>query len=257
MRQAHRFACTIRKSRRGTDITAETVDPVPGYPGTSKVTPDLGVCIGNDDHCVFLLGIRQSGRVGVNGNAASFLHQLRYADLLPGRYDDWVIFEQTRLRQGWRAAASVTVFHIPETDRCPSRWWRSVRNTRSRSVRLRPPPDDPCHAVANCPAGTKVMKGTALPGRDPWSARGPSCVRNGRGHGQSQRRNLMADLNQAWGASVPQGSCGRFGSSAGASGKPLLADASVSAPMSCGAPISESMIHPPIVHEALQLVMKV
>lgn len=44
--------------------------------------------------------IQQLGRVGLNGNAASFLHQLRHAELLPGWYDDWVIFEQTRLRQG-------------------------------------------------------------------------------------------------------------------------------------------------------------
>ncbi|WP_104140039.1 bacterial transcriptional activator domain-containing protein [Arthrobacter sp. ZGTC131] len=43
--------------------------------------------------------IRQLCQVGLNGNAASCLHELRHADLLPGWYDDWVIFEQTRLRQ--------------------------------------------------------------------------------------------------------------------------------------------------------------
>jgi DNA-binding SARP family transcriptional activator len=30
---------------------------------------------------------------------ASCLHQLRDAELLPGWYDDWVLFEQSRLRQ--------------------------------------------------------------------------------------------------------------------------------------------------------------
>lgn len=43
--------------------------------------------------------IRHLSQVGLNGNAASCLHELRHADLLPGWYDDWVIFEQTRLRQ--------------------------------------------------------------------------------------------------------------------------------------------------------------
>jgi DNA-binding SARP family transcriptional activator len=42
--------------------------------------------------------IRRLGQVGLNGNAASCLHDLRHAELLPGWYDDWVIFEQNRLR---------------------------------------------------------------------------------------------------------------------------------------------------------------
>jgi DNA-binding SARP family transcriptional activator len=43
--------------------------------------------------------IRHLCQVGLNGNAASCLHELRHAELLPGWYEDWVIFEQTRLRQ--------------------------------------------------------------------------------------------------------------------------------------------------------------
>jgi DNA-binding SARP family transcriptional activator len=43
--------------------------------------------------------IRHLSQVGLNGKAASCLHELRHAELLPGWYDDWVIFEQTRLRQ--------------------------------------------------------------------------------------------------------------------------------------------------------------
>lgn len=43
--------------------------------------------------------IRELGRVGLDGNVASCLHLLRDAELLPGWYDDWVLFEQSRLRQ--------------------------------------------------------------------------------------------------------------------------------------------------------------
>lgn len=43
--------------------------------------------------------IRELGEVGLNGNVASCLNELRDADLLPGWYDDWVLFEQARLRQ--------------------------------------------------------------------------------------------------------------------------------------------------------------
>ncbi|KRE60019.1 hypothetical protein ASG92_22310 [Arthrobacter sp. Soil736] len=43
--------------------------------------------------------IQHLRQVGLNGNAASCLHELRHAELLPGWYEDWVIFEQTRLRQ--------------------------------------------------------------------------------------------------------------------------------------------------------------
>lgn len=43
--------------------------------------------------------IRELKRAGLNGNVASCLHQLRDAELLPGWYDDWVLFEQSRLRQ--------------------------------------------------------------------------------------------------------------------------------------------------------------
>lgn len=43
--------------------------------------------------------IRQVSQAGVNGNAASCLYDLRRAELLPGWYDDWVIFEQSRLNQ--------------------------------------------------------------------------------------------------------------------------------------------------------------
>ena len=43
--------------------------------------------------------IRELSRGGPNGNVASCLHQLRAAELLPGWYEDWVLFEQGRLRQ--------------------------------------------------------------------------------------------------------------------------------------------------------------
>ncbi len=43
--------------------------------------------------------IRQLREEGLDGNVSSCLHQLRHADLLPDWYDDWVLFEQSRLRQ--------------------------------------------------------------------------------------------------------------------------------------------------------------
>jgi DNA-binding SARP family transcriptional activator len=43
--------------------------------------------------------IRELGRAGLNGNVSSCLQQLRNSELLPGWYDDWVLFEQSRLQQ--------------------------------------------------------------------------------------------------------------------------------------------------------------
>ncbi|WP_456509055.1 AfsR/SARP family transcriptional regulator [Arthrobacter sp. TE12232] len=43
--------------------------------------------------------LRELSQTGLNGNAASSLNLLRDAELLPGWYDDWVFFEQSRLRQ--------------------------------------------------------------------------------------------------------------------------------------------------------------
>jgi DNA-binding SARP family transcriptional activator len=43
--------------------------------------------------------VRELSQTGLNGNAASSLNLLRDAELLPGWYDDWVLYEQSRLRQ--------------------------------------------------------------------------------------------------------------------------------------------------------------
>ncbi|WP_244208451.1 bacterial transcriptional activator domain-containing protein [Arthrobacter oryzae] len=43
--------------------------------------------------------VRELSQTGLNGNAAWALNLLRDAELLPGWYDDWVLFEQSRLRQ--------------------------------------------------------------------------------------------------------------------------------------------------------------
>jgi DNA-binding SARP family transcriptional activator len=43
--------------------------------------------------------IRQLSQAGLIGNGASCVHELRLADLLPGWYQDWIVLEQTRLRQ--------------------------------------------------------------------------------------------------------------------------------------------------------------
>ena len=98
-----------------------------------------------------------------------------------------------------------------------------------------------------------------LPGRgDPWvltcqgethgTREAPNGVRNSRGHGQSQRRNLTAGLTLTWGASVPWDALGVLCASACTPGKSVPGNASVSGSMSCGASVSESMIYPPIAH---------
>jgi DNA-binding SARP family transcriptional activator len=43
--------------------------------------------------------VRELSQTGLNGNPASTLNLLRDAELLPGWYDDWVLFEQSELRQ--------------------------------------------------------------------------------------------------------------------------------------------------------------
>jgi SARP family transcriptional regulator, regulator of embCAB operon len=43
--------------------------------------------------------IRELSQAGLNGNVSSCLQELRDSELLPGWYDDWVLFEQTRLQQ--------------------------------------------------------------------------------------------------------------------------------------------------------------
>ena len=43
--------------------------------------------------------VRELSQKGINGNAAASLNLLRDAELLPGWYDDWILFEQNRLRQ--------------------------------------------------------------------------------------------------------------------------------------------------------------
>lgn len=51
--------------------------------------------------------VRELIQTGLNGNAAWSLDLLRDAELLPGWYDDWVLFEQGRLRQD-----RLRAFHI-------------------------------------------------------------------------------------------------------------------------------------------------
>lgn len=43
--------------------------------------------------------IAELSQTGLDGNASSSVRQLRDAELLPGWYEDWVLFEQSRLRQ--------------------------------------------------------------------------------------------------------------------------------------------------------------
>lgn len=43
--------------------------------------------------------MRALSQSGLDGEVASSLHELRDAEVLPGWYEDWVMFEQSRLRQ--------------------------------------------------------------------------------------------------------------------------------------------------------------
>lgn len=47
----------------------------------------------------FRVQARTWSQAGVNADAASLLYELRDAQLLPGWYEDWVMFEQSRLQQ--------------------------------------------------------------------------------------------------------------------------------------------------------------
>ena len=71
---------------------------VPGLLINGGTVLSLSELVDVDLHRVRAL-IRELGQVGLNGNVASCLHQLRDAELLPGWYEDWVLFEQSRLRQ--------------------------------------------------------------------------------------------------------------------------------------------------------------
>ncbi|MEV5054348.1 AfsR/SARP family transcriptional regulator [Arthrobacter sp. LAR12-1-1.1] len=71
---------------------------VPGLLINGGTVLSLGELVDVDLHRV-RDQIRALRRSGLNGNVASCLHELRDAELLPGWYDDWVLFEQSRLRQ--------------------------------------------------------------------------------------------------------------------------------------------------------------
>lgn len=69
----------------------------PGLLINGGATLSLSELVDVDLHRIrsHIRGISQHG-IGTRG--AAYLHQLRYAELLPGWYEDWIVFEQTRLR---------------------------------------------------------------------------------------------------------------------------------------------------------------
>lgn len=71
---------------------------IPGLLVNGGAVVSLSEHVDVDLHTVRAL-IRELGGTGLNGKTALWLHQLRDAELLPGWYDDWVLFEQSRLRQ--------------------------------------------------------------------------------------------------------------------------------------------------------------
>jgi DNA-binding SARP family transcriptional activator len=71
---------------------------VPGLIINSGTVLSLSELVDVDLHHV-RAQILELNQVGLDGNVAACLHDLRSAELLPGWYDDWVLFEQHRLRQ--------------------------------------------------------------------------------------------------------------------------------------------------------------
>ena len=77
--------------------------------------------------------IRELSRVGLNGNVASCLHELRDAELLPGWYDDWVLFEQSRLRQD-----RLHAFHIIARESLARRDYEAALEAAEAALELEP-----------------------------------------------------------------------------------------------------------------------
>lgn len=77
--------------------------------------------------------IRELSRVGLNGNAASCLRQLRDAELLPGWYEDWVLFEQSRLRQD-----RLHAFHIIARESLARCDYESALEASEAAIELEP-----------------------------------------------------------------------------------------------------------------------
>jgi DNA-binding SARP family transcriptional activator len=71
---------------------------IPGLLTNGGTTLSLSELVDVDLHRL-RAQIRELSLAGLNGNVPSCLQQLRDADLLPGWYDDWVLFEQSRLQQ--------------------------------------------------------------------------------------------------------------------------------------------------------------
>lgn len=71
---------------------------VPGLIENAGAMLSLNDCVDVDLHRI-RTRIRALSHSGPDGDVASSLHELRDAEVLPGWYEDWVMFEQSRLRQ--------------------------------------------------------------------------------------------------------------------------------------------------------------
>ncbi|MET4134325.1 DNA-binding SARP family transcriptional activator [Pseudarthrobacter sp. PvP090] len=77
--------------------------------------------------------VRELSQNGLNGNVASTLNLLRDAELLPGWYDDWVLFEQSRLRQD-----RLHAFHIIGRESLARRDYESAVEASEAALQLEP-----------------------------------------------------------------------------------------------------------------------
>ena len=77
--------------------------------------------------------VRELSQTGLNGNAASSLNLLRDAELLPVWYDDWVLFEQSRLRQD-----RLHAFHIIGRESLARRDFEAALEASEAALELEP-----------------------------------------------------------------------------------------------------------------------
>jgi DNA-binding SARP family transcriptional activator len=77
--------------------------------------------------------IRELSRAGLNGNVSSCLQQLRDAELLPGWYDDWVLFEQSRLQQ-----ARLHAYHVIARESLLRRDYESALEAAEAALEVEP-----------------------------------------------------------------------------------------------------------------------
>ena len=105
---------------------------VPGLLVNSGTTLSLSELVDVDLHRL-RTQIQDLSRAGLNGNVSSCLQQLRDCDLLPGWYEDWVLFEQSRLLQD-----RLHAYHIIARESLARSDYESALEAAEAAVELEP-----------------------------------------------------------------------------------------------------------------------